>query len=493
MKLNILRSGADRCSPSLYKRAALCSLLFLFAAHAFCFLNLTYSSGSVMLHVSSGRSAQIAAGQYLQPVYRRIRGSISSPMWVGILSCLYLTITNLLLIFLLQLTHPVSCFALCGVMTVNAAVLSICAASLHTADAVFLSLLLAALASVCCMRVRLGVLPSLVLLTGALALDPGAAAFFAALTLIAALSDLLRSPEPKAFALSMLRMLLAFAGAALLYLLGYRFLLARNHLDVQTGFLLFGGDPLASWLAPLRALFAPLTAYPHVNVLIQALLFIVCVLCLFACWRTYGRAVAALLTLGTLALPLFCALRFLSNQPLAQITPAFCLFDIWIIVLASRFMPEKKQIKMCFAGAFAALFLGSIVFSNQVYLKKNLEFESTLSLMSRVISRLEETEGFHPGLTPVAIIGTPEDSIFSIERKGFEHLSALDAASGNYAIADDMGMIWYSWEIMGYPLNFVSTYELEQLKQLSEVQALPAFPAENCCTFIGDVLVIRLS
>ena len=111
------------------------------------------------------------------------------------------------------------------------------------------------------------------------------------------------------------------------------------------------------------------------------------------------------------------------------------------------------------------LALGGIVFSNQVYLKKNLEFESTLSIMSRVIARAEAVEGYQPGSTPVAIIGTPEHSILSVQRKGFEHLSALDAANANYAIANDTDMIWYIWEVMGYPFNFVSTYELEQIKQ----------------------------
>ena len=53
------------------KYAAAFSLLFMFAAHAFCFFNLTYSSGSVMLSVSSGRSAQIAGGSVLQPLYFR--------------------------------------------------------------------------------------------------------------------------------------------------------------------------------------------------------------------------------------------------------------------------------------------------------------------------------------------------------------------------------------------------------------------------------------
>ena len=80
-----------------------------------------------------------------------------------------------------------------------------------------------------------------------------------------------------------------------------------------------------------------------------------------------------------------------------------------------------------------------------------------------------------------------------MQRKGFEHLSALDAAGANYAIANDTDMTWYAWEVMGYPLNFVSTFELERLKESAEVQALPAFPQDGCCQFIGDTLVIRIS
>ena len=62
MKLTSLLRRHTPLDQSVMTCAALCSAVLLFAAHAFCFFNLTYSSGSVMLHVASGRSAQIAAG-----------------------------------------------------------------------------------------------------------------------------------------------------------------------------------------------------------------------------------------------------------------------------------------------------------------------------------------------------------------------------------------------------------------------------------------------
>ena len=476
---------------SAFKQTALFSLAFLFAAHAFCFFNLTYSSGSVMLNVSSGRSAQIAAGQYLLPIYWRIRGSISSPLFVGMLSMLYLTCANMLLVWLLHITKPLARLILCGATTVNAAVLSICAASMHTADATFLSMLIAVIACAVCLHIH--VLPGALLLTGALALDPGSCAYFAALMLIAAINELLLGGQKKTFVRDILHLILAVGIGIAVYWLGYTLMARRSGLDMHSSLLLWGGNLLQAYTSPIRALLAPLTVYPMLNTLLRAVSALICLYVIIRFARTNGAASAAMLALGIFLLPLFAGFSFLSGQENIQITPAHCLIDILIILLLIRVFPSLMRVQRLACAAFCALFLGSIVFSNQVYLKKNLELESTLSVMTRVIARIEEMPGYMPGYTPIAIIGTPENSAISSQRKGFEHLSALDAASNNYAITSDTDMIWYTWEVLGYPLNFVSAYDLEQLKQNADVQAMPAFPQEGCCSYIGDTLVIHLS
>ena len=490
MKSSSLFRGDCLLDTDALKRTALYSLLLLFAAHAFCFFNLTYSSGSVMLHAASGRSAQIEAGHYLLPLYWRIRGSISAPLWVGMLSALYLTAVNLVLVILLSMQRPLSIFALCGATTVNAAVLSICAASLHTADAVFLALLLGALACLCCLRMRWGALPGTLLLTAALALDANAFAFFAALTLIVLLADLLdnrRARLPDAvvpFA--------ALITALLLHQLGHMFFLRRNGMQSETGFLLFGGDLLGAYCAPIRAVFSPLTAYAQLSAALRALLMLLCAASIVRlARRNAGKAL--LLAAGLLLLPLLCGATFLSGQENLQIVPAYCLLDVCVVMHLSRLTPESRMMRRLTAAAFSILFLGNIVFSNQVYLKKNLELEATLSMMSRVITRMEKVPGYQVGYTPVAIVGTPEDSIFSVKRTGFEHLSALDAAKGNFAIASEMDMIWYMWEVLGYPVNFVSTYDLSRIAKTDAVLSMPVFPQEGCCAFVDDVLVVKLS
>ena len=142
---------------------------------------------------------------------------------------------------------------------------------------------------------------------------------------------------------------------------------------------------------------------------------------------------------------------------------------------------------------FGVTFLSSVVFANQVYLKKNLEYQSTLSVMTRVLEIAEQTEGFDPHTSTVAIIGSIEDSALSVPHKGFEHLAALDAAANNFTSSTSDENTWYFWEIMGYPFNFISDYERDQLAATEEAKALPAFPSKDCCLMIGNTLVIRLS
>ena len=66
--------------------AAGLALLCLALGHAFGYLNLIYSGSGVMVDASQGRIAQISAGRWAQPLYWAVRGGVSAPMLVGLLS-----------------------------------------------------------------------------------------------------------------------------------------------------------------------------------------------------------------------------------------------------------------------------------------------------------------------------------------------------------------------------------------------------------------------
>ena len=392
----------------LLKCTALCTLVVFFCAHAFCFFNLTYSGASVMLDVSKTRAAQIGAGRFLAPYYFQLRGSLSAPLWIGMLCAAYLTLTTAVSAMLLRLKKPAHLFILCGAMTANAAMTSLFAASMHTADAVLLTLLLSAFAACCCLRMRFGFLPGAMLLCAAMALDPSALAFFLALSLLAWLCDLLHGAGMKALALSAVRVLLCALAGAAVWLLGCLFMARRSGVSLSIALRIPEAGFLGAYLAPIRAMTAPLTAYAFLSVILRALLALACAAALVLNAQKLGAKRAVLAVCAVLLMPLFCALPLFYQAQAAQITSAYCLLDVLLLVLLAHLPAEHLRAPAALCAFFGTLFLGSIVFSNQVYLKKNLEFESTLALTSRIIQRAEETEGYQPGFTPVAIIGTPE-------------------------------------------------------------------------------------
>lgn len=497
-----LRSVRDDCRSFLRSRpadaalvrAALAALFFVFCAHAFCFFNLTYSGESVILSAAKDSREQLLGGQFLLPLYFRLRGAVASPMWIGLICTLYLALTACSLVWLLRIEHPLFAVSLCGLLVVNPAALSVCAASLHAADAPFLALLLAACGALASLRSRFGFIPGACLLAASAAVDPCGISCGAVLVAAALLSDLLSEPESKALLCRAAKGAAAVAAGFALHALGC--LLLSLLLGEDLAFCLPEGGIPGAWLAPLRMLFSPLTAYPHVSVVLRAVLLLISLSALALSLVRAGRIRALAGALLALALPLCANLPRFAAEGAGQTSLSFVLIDLAVLAVLSAFcsriaVRHAQLIRRFTACAAGVLVLGGVVFSNQVYLKKNLEFHSTLSVMTRVIDRAEQTEGYTPGYTGVAILGDLDDSILSAQRPGFGHLSALEAANSNYASGDNN--LWYVWQVLGYPFNFVSEYDRRQIAALPEAMDMPAFPQEGCCRMIGDTLVIKLS
>lgn len=495
----LLSAVFPRANAKALRSAALLTLLLVLVAHGFCFTNLTYSGASVMLNAAKGSSAQISSGAFLLPIYWRIRGAIASPLWVGLLSAVYLSLTSALICGLLHLASPYLIAMLSGAMALSPAVLAAFAGSIHTADSLFLAVLLAVCAVVLCLRVRAGALLGALVLAGAQALDRCALAFFLSLTALCLLRSLLSDDEetPSAVLRRAVRAPLCAALGMALCGGGFLLFLRRFGLDLEASLQAPAGKGLVgAWLYPFRLLFQPLTIYTHVGAVLHALLI---ALGAFAFFKRLphlnGRASGVILLL--LIFPLLVNLPAFSTLPADQTSMPYVLLDALLIILlqaAFEFSIDERHLAYRLGSVMLGVaLLGTTLFANQVYLKKALEFDSTLSVMTRVIARAEAEPEFELGNTPVALVGSIEDSDVSAVHEGFEKLDVLDVARNNYAAVDDEGNTWYMWEIMGYPFNLVDAFTLGQLAARNDVQAMPAFPAEDCCRMIDGTLVIKLS
>lgn len=482
----LLSAVFPRASAKALRSAAFLTLLLVLVAHGFCFTNLTYSGASVMLNAVKGSSAQISSGAFLLPIYWRIRGAIASPLWVGLLSAAYLSLASALICGLLNLSSPYLIAMLSGAMALSPSVLAAFAGSIHTADSLFLAVLLAVCAVVLCLRIRAGALL-------------GALAFFLSLTALCLLQSFLSDDEetPRAVLRRAVRALLCAALGMVLYGGGFLLFLRRFGLDLEASLQAPAGKGLVgAWLYPFRLLFQPLTIYMHVGAVLHALLIALGAFAFFKLLpRLKGRAFGV--TLLLLIFPLLINLPAFSTLPADQTSMPYVLLDALLIILlqaAFEFSVDERHLAYRLGSiALGVALLGTTFFANQVYLKKALEFDSTLSVMTRVIARAEAEPEFELGNTPVALVGSIEDSDVSAVHEGFEKLDALDVARNNYAAVDDEGNTWYMWEVMGYPFNLVDAFTLGQLAARDDVQAMPAFPAEGCCRMLDGTLVIKLS
>lgn len=491
--------------PISLSKKALCrvicfSLLFTFCAHAFCYANLTFSRSSVMVDVSNASASLCAKGQFLFTLYWRLRGSLAAPLLIGLLSAAFLTASAVLMADLLALSHPASLFSLCGALVLHISVTAINASLLHMADVYFLALLFAAAGAWLCLRHPLGFLPAVLCVCASFGLESSLVSVMPALMLTACLLRALRGEPVRPQLLALTKTLLSLIAGFAAYLAAALLFARRKGVALSAAFWPLADSLPEAFLLPFRQLLAPTTAYAA---LCAALCVLLMALCLFTMavllrkCRTSSRifAMAALFILPlTISLPVFTetAPDAVSQRLALSMLPVAmaALLDL----LPGSLSIKAGRVFRCMAScAFGVTFLSSVVFANQVYLKKNLEYQTTLSAMTRVIEQAEQTDGFVPGYTPVALVGTLENSSIAMAHKGFEHLAVLDAAENNYTASTQEENTWYFWEIMGYPFNFVSDIERDTLAQSEFVMAMPAFPQSGFCAMVDGTLVIKLS
>lgn len=134
--------------------------------------------------------------------------------------------------------------------------------------------------------------------------------------------------------------------------------------------------------------------------------------------------------------------------------------------------------------------LNNVQISNTAYEHKELEQQATLSMMTRVLSRLDSYEGFDPETSQVAILGSPASHFKPLKPGGVRGISGMFFLS---PITTPDTMEDYFEIVLQYPLNLVSQEQQQALKQTEIYQSMPVFPAQGCVETIDGVVVVKLS
>ena len=114
--------------------------------------------------------------------------------------------------------------------------------------------------------------------------------------------------------------------------------------------------------------------------------------------------------------------------------------------------------------------------------------------MTRLVSDMEDVEGYEVGKTPVLILGIIDQNPASYWNQDLEIVSDPYVGTTHHLAISYYGTYSnYFQNVLGYPVNIVPLKDVEGYLDDPQIQAMPVYPAQGSVQMINGVLVIRLS
>lgn len=523
--LDTLRRGLDlgldaQEGKRLLLRCLALTFFWGLLAHAYGFLHDSFSHDMLNALYADGVEVywKMQLGRFGTVLYRRlVRVPLGLPWLLGLLSLAWLSLALFLTARLFSLRTPLALCLTAGLLTVNLSVISMTASYLYEMDMDMLALLGAVGAVFLWARCGWpGVLLGAVLLAGTLSLYQS---FLSAALVLALLWCLLRLFEGARFRevfVPGLRSLVMFALGGGLYYALLRLMARVKDIWLDTGTnnsvyqvfaagqdapnlwerlgLVYQGvggaffDPAASHLSR-----AALVCNAALAALTLALLL------RFLLRRDRGWA-EKLLALALLALlPLGANVsRLFSEKPAHDIMKyAFWLLYLLPLLLLRGAPPRLVRPARLLAAALALLLLwDGVQTANAVYVKKDLEQDATLSLMTRVLARVEAEPGYVPGETELVFVGADaalNQSVYGFESyadiTGAEHPSAIPFSGASYYYNAYAAYFRY---VLNTRAALAGAEAWTAMQGDARVAAMPAYPAAGCIRELDGLWVVKL-
>lgn len=168
---------------------------------------------------------------------------------------------------------------------------------------------------------------------------------------------------------------------------------------------------------------------------------------------------------------------------------AFVLVYVAAIYFSS-FFTKNISAKIVCCALLAVVIWVNIVYANQVYLKKELQTEASTAMMSRIVSDIEDVEGYIPGETPVAFYGNFQTSEYVKDLIGFEDILpyGMGKSSVTYYGVD--------YALLSYILNVdmnLTRVDTSDGVVMETVDTMPCYPASGSIGYIGDTIVVKIA
>ena len=510
-----------------------------FVIHGYRFGNTMFSHDSLVVLVQSDAAWEIALGRYFEPVLVFLRGNLCSPWLLCMLQSTWLALSVWLLVDILQIQHKSAIVAIAGLVVSSESFIIVNASFLAWSDLYAFSLFSAVLGVWYIEKKKIScALLGILFMAASLATYQAYISVSIALMLLLGILHLCRFEEDlgkiiKRFVYYAVTLLLTagiyyavwqiirngleiwaadtYNGMASLGQYGSGELLKSIFGAYENMFVYFAEPVVMSNMVFRNLKLADIWKYALILInVIVVLITISGVVVICRRQRIRQKPSAGSLTIRYVLL-ILCILLF----PLA--CNFVCVFSkgmehplmllgvvmvyIFAVIVAEKIGygmetgPARKD-RPYFVQKITAIhlliFLLGIniwvhfLYANQIYLKKSLQEKAAYSLLTRIVTDIEEIPGYVPGVTPVSITGNFEDSPYLTELPGFENVKPY--FMGKTALTYqgvDYAMINY---YLGVNLNLTRVDA-----STGEISQMPLYPAAGSISEVDGVIVVKIS
>lgn len=499
-----------------------CTFLFGLLAHGYSYFNIMYSHDSMVVYQDDAYiRQQLSVGRFMAPLYLWFRGMFYTPSLVAVLSLMFLGIAIYHMLRLFQIEKKLYVVLICGMLATCTTITLLHTTYMHDVDRYMLSFLLAVLGVVVIRRYRLGVLVGALLICASLGLYQSYFQAAVLLVMMLAMMDVLDGVAfQKILKFGLKGVAALIAGLVLYYIAAqivpmiFGMTIVDNYNSLNNVGNYGGvGDILLLISGTYQYVFDyflhPVTAHSTlagiINLLLGLALFVM-LICI-AIVRKIGFSNLALLSLLFVLMPFGMNVTFFISHGLEHNLMIFSFFILYVFFLILfeallKSIPKNESCPLrrrgCYiphcivAAIFFWLILGNAIYANQMYLQKELEYQNTLLTVNRIVDRIEQTLGYVPGETPVALVGTLQHSALSITRPEYFDKQSV-GNSQNFAVTYYETYEHYFEKLLNYPIALLDEKTSGEWAASPAVQRMPSFPAMDSCKMIDGTLVVKLS
>ena len=456
-----------------------------------------------------------ASGRWFLPFVLRIHGSFSLPWLIGLLSLIFLGLSACLTVSVLRIRRPLGCI-LTAALIVSFPSVAATFAYMFSADAYFFSLLLACLAAFFACKFRWGWVFAVLPLTLSMGIYQSYFGVAAVLMVGALIFDVLdgKLPLPRLI-LRALGFVTSLGASMGLYLIISKLASRATGLVDYMGISSMGKLPMAQLPALLWRTYQEYSLFFFHNqstahaFFMKYLFVLLAIVTLFLIvsflWQKRLKPLPAFfLLLLLLAYPLAGGLIVLmAPETSAHLLMVYGLLYILLLPLALMeyaLSSRKKAARLGRLALAASSWLVVLslsasaycyaVYSNEAYLKMQLSYEQMVSYSTRLISAIEQTEGYVPNM-PIVLVGTSEEraakapELNQIAMTGLLDLNALINSYTN-------GLFFQRYLGISNEVFNNDTGIAQELDDFYEVMEMPVYPTQGSIRIIDGYAVVRL-